>query len=64
MRKENEVYDKLMREINAFLTCPKFTVEEHAHNIYTLAWVLNLTDNEVSELMNNAEKEMKQLRSC
>ncbi len=59
MRKETEILEKLKREINAFLTCPKFTVDEHAHNIYTLAWVLNLTDNEVSEMMNQAEKDLK-----
>ncbi len=56
MRKEAEIKDRLKNEINAFLSCPKFAVDEHAHNIYSLAWVLNMTDNEVAELMKKAEK--------
>ncbi|MBR1857157.1 MAG: hypothetical protein IJ803_08830 [Oribacterium sp.] len=62
MRKESEIKEKLTKEVNAFLTCPKFAVEEHANAIYTLAWVLNMTENEVSELLIRAEKEMRHLK--
>ncbi len=56
MRTEAEIKEKLNSEISAFLTCPKFAVEEHAHNIYALAWALGMSDDEVSRLMQDAEK--------
>ncbi len=57
MRQEEEIRQKLHKEIHAFLSCPKFAVEEHAHNIYSLAWVLGMTDDEVDNLIKEAEKE-------
>ncbi len=56
MKKESEIRQRLEKEINAFLTCPKFAVEEHANYIYSLAWVLDMTDSEVDELLRQAEK--------
>ncbi len=56
MRKEDEIRKQLHKEINAFLSCPKFAVEEHAHNIYSLAWVLDMSDEEVDDLIKKAEQ--------
>lgn len=59
MRSEAEIRQRLNKEVSAFLTCPKFAVEEHAHNIYSLAWVLGMTDSEVDTLLVEAEKKLK-----
>ena len=56
MKKESEIRKRLEKEINSFLTCPKFAVEEHANYIYALAWVLDMTDMEVDELLQKAER--------
>ena len=56
MKKESEIRKRLEKEINSFLTCPKFAVEEHANYIYALAWVLDMTDSEVDELLQKAER--------
>ena len=55
MRSENDIIKKLNDEIDAYLTCPKFTVEEHAHNITMLAWVLDITDEALSEMIVKSE---------
>jgi hypothetical protein len=55
MRSEEEIRKKLMDEIDTYLTCPKFSVEEHAHNITMLAWVVDITDQELSNLIKDAE---------
>ena len=56
MKTEAEIREKLNSEVRAFLSCPKFAVEEHAHNIYALAWVLGMSDDEVSNLIKDVEK--------
>ncbi len=58
MRSEADIRQRLEKEVNAFLTCPKFAVEEHAHNIYSLAWVLGMTDKEVDALLSETEKNL------
>ncbi|MBQ7614531.1 MAG: hypothetical protein IJU77_05760 [Butyrivibrio sp.] len=55
MRSEEDIRKKLLDEIDTYLTCPKFSVEEHAHNITMLAWVIDLTDQELSNLIKEAE---------
>ena len=55
MRSEKKKKKKLCDEIDTYLTCPKFSVEEHAHNITMLAWVIDLTDQELSNLIKEAE---------
>ena len=55
MRTEDDVRKKLQDEIDTYLTCPKFSVEEHAHNITMLAWVLDVTDMELSDLIKVSE---------
>ncbi len=55
MRSEEEVRKRLLDEIDTYLTCPKFSVEEHAHNITMLAWVVDITDQELSNLIRDAE---------
>ena len=55
MRSEDDIRKKLSDEIDAYLTCPKFTVEEHAHNITMLAWVLDVTDAALSEMIVKSE---------
>ncbi len=55
MRSEEDIRKKLLDEIDTYLTCPKFSVEEHAHNITMLAWVIDLTDQELSNLIREAE---------
>ncbi|WP_022766423.1 hypothetical protein [Butyrivibrio sp. XPD2006] len=55
MRSEEDVRKKLLDEIDTYLTCPKFSVEEHAHNITMLAWVIDLTDQELSNMIREAE---------
>ena len=53
--KVKDIRKKLLDEIDTYLTCPKFSVEEHAHNITMLAWVIDLTDQELSNLIREAE---------
>ncbi len=60
MRKEEEIREKLQDEIDNYLTCPKFSVEEHAHNISMLAWVLDVTDGELSDLIKDSENAFTQ----
>ncbi|MBO5620490.1 MAG: hypothetical protein J6N21_16810 [Butyrivibrio sp.] len=55
MRSEEDIRKKLLDEIDTYLTCPKFSVEEHAHNITMLAWVIDLTDQELSNMIKEAE---------
>ena len=55
MRSEDEIRKKLDDEIDAYLTCPKFTVEEHAHNISMLSWVLDVSDEELSKMIVKSE---------
>ena len=55
MRSEEDIRKKLLDEIDTYLTCPKYSVEEHAHNITMLAWVIDLTDQELSNLIREAE---------
>jgi hypothetical protein len=55
MRSEVEIRKKLLDEIDSYLTCPKFSVEEHAHNITMLAWVIDVTDKELSDMIRDAE---------
>jgi hypothetical protein len=55
MRSEEDIRKKLLDEIDTYLTCPKFSVEEHAHNITMLAWVIDLTDQELSNMISEAE---------
>lgn len=55
MRSEEDILKKLNDEIDAYLTCPKFTVAEHAHNITMLAWVLDVTDEALSDMIVQSE---------
>ena len=55
MRSEEEIRKKLQDEIDTYLTCPKFSVEEHAHNITMLAWVLDVSDLDLSNMIRDAE---------
>ena len=55
MRSEEDVRKKLLDEIDTYLTCPKFSVEEHAHNISMLAWVLDVSDLDLSNMIKDAE---------
>ncbi len=55
MRSEEEIRKKLEDEIDTYLTCPKFSVEEHAHNISMLAWVVDVSDKELSDMIREAE---------
>ena len=55
MRSEEDIRKKLQDEIDTYLTCPKFSVEEHAHNITMLAWVIDLSDQELSNMIKDAE---------
>ena len=55
MRSEEDVRKKLLDEIDTYLTCPKFSVEEHAHNISMLAWVLDVSDLDLSNMIKEAE---------
>jgi hypothetical protein len=55
MRSEDEIRKKLQDEIDTYLTCPKFSVEEHAHNITMLAWVVDVSDRELSDMIKEAE---------
>ena len=55
MRSEEEIRKMLQDEIDAYLTCPKFTVEEHAHNISTLSWVLDVSDQALSDMIKESE---------
>ncbi|MBP3825355.1 MULTISPECIES: hypothetical protein [unclassified Butyrivibrio] len=55
MRSEEDIRKKLCDEIDTYLTCPKFSVEEHAHNITMLAWVIDLSDQELSDMIKEAE---------
>ena len=55
MRSEEDIRKKLLDEIDTYLTCPKFSVEEHAHNITMLAWVIDLSDQELSDMIKEAE---------
>ena len=55
MRSEEDIRKKLLDEIDTYLTCPKFSVEEHAHNITMLAWVIDLSDQELSNMIKDAE---------
>ena len=55
MRSEEEIRKKLEDEIDTYLTCPKFSVEEHAHNISMLAWVVEVSDKELSDMIREAE---------
>ncbi len=55
MRSEEDIKKKLEDEIDSYLTCPKFSVEEHAHNITMLAWVLDVSDRELSDMIRTSE---------
>ena len=55
MRSEEDIRKKLLDEIDTYLTCPKFSVEEHAHNITMLAWVLDVSDLDLSNMIKEAE---------
>ena len=55
MRSEEDVRKKLQDEIDTYLTCPKFSVEEHAHNISMLAWVLDVSDLDLSNMIRESE---------
>ena len=55
MRSEEDIRKKLLDEIDTYLTCPKFSVEEHAHNITMLAWVLDVSDLDLSNMIRDAE---------
>jgi len=55
MRSEADIMKRLNDEIDSYLTCPKFTVEEHAHNVTMLAWVLDISDIQLSEMIKEAE---------
>jgi hypothetical protein len=55
MRSEEDIRKKLQDEIDTYLTCPKFSVEEHAHNITMLAWVLDVSDLDLSNMIREAE---------
>ena len=55
MRSEADIMKRLNDEIDSYLTCPKFTVEEHAHNVTMLAWVLDISDVCLSEMIKEAE---------
>ncbi|MCR5558029.1 MAG: hypothetical protein K6F75_10780 [Butyrivibrio sp.] len=55
MRSEEDIRKKLQDEIDTYLTCPKFSVEEHAHNITMLAWVLDVSDLDLSNMIKDAE---------
>lgn len=55
MRSEEDIRKKLDDEIDYYLTCPKFSIEEHAHNIATLAWVLDISDNTLSNMIKESE---------
>ncbi len=55
MRSEEEIRKKLQDEIDTYLTCPKFTVEEHAHNISMLSWVLDVSDQALSDMIRDSE---------
>ncbi|WP_026653132.1 hypothetical protein [Butyrivibrio proteoclasticus] len=55
MRSEDEIRKKLQDEIDIYLTCPKFSVDEHAHNITMLAWVVDVSDQELSDMIRDAE---------
>ena len=52
---EEEIRKKLQEEIDTYLTCPKFTVEEHAHNISMLSWVLDVSDQALSDMIRDSE---------
>ena len=55
MRSEEDVRKKLLEEIDTYLTCPKFSVEEHAHNISMLSWVLDVSDQALSDMIRDSE---------
>ncbi len=55
MKSEIEIRKKLDDEIDSYLTCPKFTVEEHAHNISMLSWVLDISDDDLSRMIVESE---------
>ena len=55
MRSEEDIRKKLQDEIDTYLTCPKFSVEEHAHNITLLAGVLDVSDLDLSNMIKDAE---------
>ena len=55
MRSEEDVRKKLQDEIDTYLTCPKFSVEEHAHKISMLAWVLDVSDLDLSNMIRESE---------
>ena len=55
MRSELDIRKKFTEEIGSYLTCPKFAVEEHAHNVSMLAWVLDVSDNELSNMIKESE---------
>lgn len=57
MRSEEDIRKKLNDEIDYYLTCPKFSVEEHAHNVTMLAWVLDISDNTLSDMIKESEAE-------
>ena len=55
MKSEEDIRKKLEDEIDSYLTCPKFSVEEHAHNITMLAWVLDVSDQKLSDMIKASE---------
>ena len=55
MKSEEDISKKLQDEIDSYLTCPKFSVDEHAHNISMLAWVLDVSDKELSDMIKKSE---------
>ncbi|MBO6241745.1 MAG: hypothetical protein J6O61_13040 [Butyrivibrio sp.] len=55
MKSEADIVKRLNDEIDSYLTCPKFTVEEHAHNVTMLAWVLDISDEHLSEMIKVSE---------
>ncbi len=55
MKSEEDIKKKLEDEIDSYLTCPKFSVEEHAHNITMLAWVLDVSDQKLSDMIKASE---------
>ncbi len=58
MRSEEEIRKRLSKEIDSYLTCPKFTMEEHAHNVSMLAWVLDISDDTLSDMLKDAENKI------
>ena len=58
MKSEEEIRKRLIKEIDSYLTCPKFTVEEHAHNVSMLAWVLDISDDTLSDMLKDAENKI------